>query len=241
DYVTLLPDGGALHHLRIVVTYDKTGPAYDGDEQQKDYVALQRTYLPGDATILGFAGFAPDVYYRNGRGPFASPITDPNPLHAITGPSTLSDVSGRTMVMGVLHVMCSPGDGAGWNNGVDETLYDFMNFNVKQGHPEWEYCESTQFRPVTRTQTIFVNWYTPHAFTPGAQGHRAYTELVEKQPGSTAYLTIYVDTSQLQKGSAQSEAQRIMNNAQYTRLLAGRGPQDPTHRLESNTTITVEF
>src|SRR5262249_38755233 len=49
DFVTLLPDGGALHHLRIVATYDKSGPAYDGDEQQKDYVALQRTYLPGDA------------------------------------------------------------------------------------------------------------------------------------------------------------------------------------------------
>ncbi len=35
DVVTLLPDGGALHHLRIAVNYAMAGAVYDGTEEQK--------------------------------------------------------------------------------------------------------------------------------------------------------------------------------------------------------------
>ncbi len=60
DVVTLLPNGGAVHHLEIAVTYNRHGDVFSANTQ--DYLDMQRTYLPGDASILGFAGFNAPFY-----------------------------------------------------------------------------------------------------------------------------------------------------------------------------------
>src|SRR5581483_8079532 len=106
-------------------------------------------------------------------------------------PSTQSDVAGRTMVMGPLLIWCSSIPSAGDYS----TATDFHG------------CET---KPVAHTQTIYVEWYTPHAYTRDASGHGQYTELIEKQPGTTVYangqaasltnLTVYTNAALLSGG-----------------------------------------
>ena len=94
DFVTLLPNGGALHRLQIAVTYNKTGTVFSHSDPYSD---VQRTYLPADATILGYSGF------NNPHGffPSACPgvsaaniIMDCSAGHIMTDPVTNSDIPG---------------------------------------------------------------------------------------------------------------------------------------------------
>lgn len=185
DVVTLLPDGGAIHHLQITVTYDKgLHSVFPGTTRQDDYSDFQRTYLPGDATILGMAGYNPNTFTPVGcRGSgvsgYGSLISDCAPQHAIINPVTTSDVSGRVMVGGALLLLCGrysafPGTG-----------------------PEYQSCET---EPRAHSQTIYISWYTPRALTVGADGHGSYTEVVERQAGNSQSLAVYVDASQLRAG-----------------------------------------
>lgn len=230
DFVTLLPNGGALHRLQISVTYDKTGSVFTPYLQS--YSDVQRTYLPGDATILGYSGFNdPHGYFPSGCNVSAANVlTDcVNPGHLMTDPITTSDVPGRTMVMGNLLVMC--GDTATFQNA------DVENFGcVNDTH--------------THTQTIYITWYTPNAYTVNASGHGTYSMLVERQPGSNVSLTVYVSTAQLHKAQpnptgntpnltvqGSTDDQRAANFAQ---LIKGakrvyNGP------LDQNRTIAVPF
>ena len=122
DVVTLLPNGGALHHLSITVTYKRTGQVFSTTTD--DYMDLQRTYLPGDASILGYSGFN-YPYYNIVSGNHCVPpgtavstiITDcwdDNGIHSFVNPVTESDVPGRTMVMGQLSVECGLNQGMGY-------------------------------------------------------------------------------------------------------------------------------
>ena len=114
----MLPNGGALHHLSITVTYNHQGQVFGS--QIVDYMDLQRTYLPGDASILGYSGFNPPTYsgvsVRCGgvstKNTFVSTIAtdcaDDQGIHAFVNPVTESDVPGRTMVMGAVTINCGP-------------------------------------------------------------------------------------------------------------------------------------
>ncbi len=57
DIVTLLPDGGALHHLMIRTTYQRQGPLYEGTTGQTQYWEYRRVYLPTTARFLGITGY----------------------------------------------------------------------------------------------------------------------------------------------------------------------------------------
>src|SRR5262249_8307375 len=82
------------------------------------------------------------------------------------------------MVMGNLLVLC----------GATPTLIDAGSENPTCVH-----------NPQPHTQTIYITWYTPNAFTMDASGHGTYSMLVERQPGSKTALTVYVSTAQLHK------------------------------------------
>lgn len=182
DLVTLLPNGGAIHRLQIVVTYNKgRNSVYPGNTGQDDYSDFQRTYLPSDAIILGMSGYNPNTFAPSScdgsgvRG-YGSIITDCSPQYAIINPVTTSDIPGRAMVGGALLVLCG--------------RYDtFTNTDH-----EYRSCET---EPEAHTQTIYISWYTQNAFTPRADGHGSYAEVVEHQAGNSQALTVYVDTSQL--------------------------------------------
>jgi hypothetical protein len=240
DYVTLLPNGGALHHLRIGVTYTMTGAVYDGQENQRNYIDLQRTYLPGDATILGYSGFTPSIFAPGGcGGGFESPISDCTLLHAIKQPSTLSDVSGRSMVMGGVLVLCGEG-----TSGI-QTFADFQQWSGDESAACWDRVLQ-HLPPIVHTQVIYLDYYTPHAFTMNAQGHGTYTEIVEKQPGSNDFLTVYVNTSQLHAGSPQTGtlgdgSLAITNEDQFNALIGTAKPFYPTQQIVTDTTIAVGF
>lgn len=187
DLVTLLPNGGAFHRLMISVTYNKTGSIYNpvspGETKFDDYSDVQRTYLPGDATIAGWSGFNPSFYFSPGGcngDKYSTFITDCSPDHGLFTTTTNSDVPGRAMVMGALLVMCGS-----YSQG-DFSSYDYM--------AESATCEKA---PVSHTQTIFISWYTPHAYTVGADGHGTYTEFVQKQAGDYPHLTVYVTRGSL--------------------------------------------
>jgi hypothetical protein len=185
DVVTLLPGGGAMHHLQITVTYDKgRHSVFPGTTRQDDYSDFQRTYLPGDALTLGIAGYNPNTFTPvgcsgSGVPGYGSLISDCSPKHAIINPVTTSDVPGRTMVGGALLLLCGryssfPGTG-----------------------PEYQSCET---EPRAHSQTIYISWYTPRAFDVRADGHGTYTEVVEHQAGNPQSLAVYVDASQLRAG-----------------------------------------
>jgi len=232
DVVTLLPNGGALHHLQVSITYNKTGSVYEGTTQFEDYLDIQRTYLPGTATVLGYSGFAPQTFgFSQCNGLYASPITDcTSPVHAITGVSTASDVPGRTMVMGTVLVQCGPNqDPAAYMQSVD--------YNA---------CYNN---PTPHTQNVYMEWYTPNAFTMDASGHGTYTELVQKQAGSSDfllgvgdYLTVYVDTSQLHaKASSVSQNTLVTSDAQFTALTKNLTPVINHQQLLTDTNVTFNF
>ena len=97
-----------------------------------------------------------------------------------------------------------------------------------------------------RSQTIYLDWYTPHAYAVDANGHGTYTELVEKQPGSADYLTVYVDASQVHAaapdtGTLADATLLVTTHEQYEALLAGKQPVHPTARIDGDTTVTVRF
>jgi hypothetical protein len=227
DVVTLLPSGGALHHLSIAVTYARKGQTFSTTTY--DYMDLQRTYLPGDASILGYTGFN-YPYYQQVNGvtcaqAVSTILTDCSDygIHAFVDPVTESDVPGRTMVMGQLSVNCGtdPSEAASGN----DTMACLTQSN-------------------SQTQIIDIEWYTPHAFTMDADGHGTYSELVEEQPGSGDfllaagdYLTVYVDTSQLQSKNPQVDTSNV------TQVIGNLKPvQGFNHvRLDSDQTVSVSF
>ena len=241
DVVTLLPNGGALHHLEIAVTYNRQGDVFGSGID--DYLDMQRTYLPGDANILGFAGFNPPTYSGVGvncrnvssRNDLVSTIatdcSDDQGIHAFTTPVTTSDVPGRSMVMGAVTVNCGP----------DASL---LATNTTADSAA---CETT---PSSNTQDIFIEWYTPHAFTMNAAGHGTYSELVQEQPGSGDfilgagdYLTVYVDTSQLHSASPKVTTAPVTSNGAFGQLYANLTPVQgfKKARLDSDMTVSVNF
>lgn len=253
DYVTLLPDGGALHRLQISVTYQVKGPVWDGTEQQQDYIDMQRTYLPGDATILGYSGFVPTDGVHFADCAAGTEITDcTSEVHLFHGPTTSSDVPGRTMVFGSLFISCGPSFDP---THTVETLYDFTHtqsgstsvtqYDAQNGcvnHPEGR---------VARTQNIYITYYTPHAFTMDADGHGTYTELVEKQAGASDFLTgvgntltVYVDTSQLRAKHPNIGTDPTINNeTQWAALIQGKKPAKGYDKMKllENTVVSVAF
>ena len=189
DIVTLLPDGGALHHLQIAVTYDKRGSVYQGTTRFQEYSDVQRTYLPGDATIQGYTQPAP-IYSNDGCGNLYTGISDCTPGHRLdaSAPLTQSDVPGRAMVMEPLIVPCG--------RGTDPLQYSSLQDNQD--------CTSD---PLPHTVTVYVQWYTPGAYTVDASGRGVYSERIEKQPGTTlslpdgqhgsmVHVAVYLSTSQ---------------------------------------------
>ncbi len=251
DFVTLLPNGGALHRLQVAVTYDKPpttivngareGWVYDPNSTFDDYSDVQRTYLPGDATIFGYTGFNTLGWYPDacaGDGiVYYSLITACGRGH-MARPSTNSDVAGRAMVMGPLLIVCGS--------------------TLPIGSDDYRVCEN---HPVKHTQTIYIEWYTPHAFNRGSDGHGVYTELIEKQSGTTVYkngapnslvaLTVYVSTAALSGGQSlpgDTADQTITattpqaRDAAFARLLQSSGVQKVFDGpLMTNTPVSVSF
>ena len=259
DYVTLLPDGGALHQLQISVTYAKAGSVYNLSVPQEDYMDMQRTYMPGDATLLGYSGFfPPGIFWPSGCSSGAGQIAaatitdcaDGYALYAFKHPDTNSDIAGRTMVMGSLMVAC--GSAMPITDTV-ETYQDFVAW-ANNGGPgkggDYERCDTN---PIARTQNIYIEWYTPHAYTIGSNGHGTYSELVEKQPGSADflvgpthpgdYLTVYVDTSHVHGGSVDPSNAQITTADQFAALINGKKPVSGFNnaKLLSDLTVTVNF
>ncbi|HEX5548447.1 MAG TPA: hypothetical protein VFX24_13630, partial [Ktedonobacterales bacterium] len=235
DVVTLLPDGGAIHHLQITVTYDKgRHSVFPGTTRQDDYSDFQRTYLPGDATILGMAGYNPNTFTPVGcrgsgvRG-YGSLISDCAPQYAIINPVTTSDVPGRTMVGGALLLLCG-------------------RYNTFTGTgPEYQSCET---EPRAHSQTIYISWYTPRAFAVRADGHGTYTEVVEHQAGNPQSLAVYVDASLLRTGwsgaasnTADATIQGKTPEARATAFaeLLGNATLVFAGPLTQNQTVTYRF
>lgn len=231
DYVTLLPDGGALHQLQVIVSYDKQGSVYNLDNPIEDYADIQRTYLPSDARILGYAGYNPADAFGNRRCRSSAFVTDcsENQLHNLNGTITTSDVPGRAMVMGALTVFC----GHNASGTVEQTIADINALTSE----ERANCDT---HPVHRTQTIYIEWYTPHAFQRDAAGHGTYSMLVEKQAGGNSTLTVYVD-NQTNASKSGSNAVLVSNAASYQLLINGKSAVVSNQPLDSNTTVTFGF
>lgn len=180
DLVTLTPNGGAYHNLEISVTYNKTNLVFT--PFSRDYNDLQRTYLPGDATIIGWSGFNPADLTPSGCSPgigYASFTSDCTSEHGLFGVSTDSDVPGRTMVLGALTVLCGPFATISNITGqTDQNTENTACDNISTETPH--------------TMNIFISWYTPHAYTANASGHGTWSELVERQAGSNSQLTVYI-------------------------------------------------
>jgi hypothetical protein len=178
DVVTVLADGSVLHELRIAVAYDKAGSVYEGSTGFEDYSDVQRTYLPADAEILGYVGYSPPVFSPAacGGGSYASPITNCDDANALISPATATDLPGRAMVIGQVFVTCGG-------------LSDLSTYN---GAAELAACRSD---PVPQTANIYITWLTPGAVHLDVHGHGTYHELVEKQPGSSADLSVYMLSS----------------------------------------------
>jgi hypothetical protein len=111
---------------------------------------------------------------------------------------------------------------------------------------------------------VYLSWYTPNAYSRDANGHGAYSLLVQKQAGTQIYLngqstsstmvTIYVDTSKINAQSvdlpstdamlvngdtAQTRSQR--DNA-FAKLTQQQGLQKAFDGpLTSDTSIAVGF
>ncbi|HEY7850177.1 MAG TPA: hypothetical protein VIC27_08940, partial [Ktedonobacterales bacterium] len=106
---------------------------------------------------------------------YATIISDCSQAHGIFGVSTNSDTPGRAMVMGSLLVLCGSDPQGQWGP-----------YNADQESAD---CLAN---PQPHTETIFLSWYTPHAYAVDASGHGTYSELVEKQPGDSPTLSVYV-------------------------------------------------
>ncbi len=205
DLVTLLPNGGAIHRLEITVTYayPKGGWVYADSKTPEDYNDVERVYMPGSATLLGYGGFA----LPQGASPYLPrPLNDggDGPDHFMYKPVTNSDVPGRTMVMGFVNVSCHDDLYTG------QPMYGRLYQQSGQGDGQ-----SCNLNPNTNHQVIDVEWYTPNAWTPSGNGHGVYTEMVEKQAGtdgpptktnpsgSVVTVQVYVDTGLLHQSNVQ--------------------------------------
>jgi hypothetical protein len=237
DVVTLLPNGGALHHLRIAVKYNRKGLVFSNTTD--DYLDTQRTYLPADATILGYSGFNTPFYagfgiYSNCVPPASASFVDCSSdgnIHNFSDPVTTSDVPGRTMIMGALTVNCGPTQGQQYSLNSPDTY-------------------ACQNNPTANTQTIYLEWYTPHAFTPRADGHGTYSEIVEEQPGSGDfllgigdYLTVYVDTSQLHTAPTPLNTTPVTTDPAFLQWTANLQPVRGFNQvpLDQDKTVSVSF
>ncbi|MFI5274687.1 MAG: DUF4012 domain-containing protein, partial [Ktedonobacterales bacterium] len=252
DYVTLLPDGGALHRLQISVTYDKKGTVFEGKEQQTDYIDMQRTYLPADANILGYSGFVPkNAFGFGGACNAATAIADCSLVHVFSQPTTASDVPGRSMVFGSLFISC----GRSMDPATTvETPADFkfLGLPANTTIEGYDYANGCWLNgpPIARTENIYIEWYTPHAFTLDAHGHGTYTELVEKEPGSADfatgvgnYLTVYVDTSLLHSHNGFTGDPTVTTLDQWNALIAGKHPLKAYNHMKllENTVVSAGF
>lgn len=200
DVVTLLPNGDALHRLRIAVTYDKQGPVYEGTTGFADYSDVQRTYLPGNATNVGYS--QQEAIFSNGTcADLLTPETDCTSGHVLDGsaPLTNSDVPGRAMVMEPFIVPC----------GSETSL---LQYEAAQ-----DYAQCTT-APQPHTQTTYITWVTPHAYS----GSGDYTELIQKQPGTTLALANGQQGSQVQLAVYVSKSQQTaLTDQDFDQLLAG--------------------
>ncbi|MGZ3584954.1 MAG: hypothetical protein ACXWP6_21115, partial [Ktedonobacterales bacterium] len=233
DYVTLLPNGGALHHLRISVTYNKQGrdifnPPGAGGHYYDDYSDVQRTYLPADATILGYAGYSPPRFTGFGpdscKPPSSAGVADcaEDKSHILSDPVLASDVPGRSMVMGAVFLRC----------GFTPESLD-INLNT-------EHAQCSQHDSPPHTQIIYLEWYTPHAFTRDANGHGTYTMTVEKQPGAVNHVTVYID-NQINAKNPNTGPTQIADEATYTQLIGNKKPVVNNQLIEANTAVTFGF
>ena len=216
DVVTLLPGGGALHRLEISITYNKQGSVYSPFSQ--DYQDMQRTYLPGDASILGWSGFNPSALSATGcgLGGLATFNTDCSYDHGIFGVSTNSDVAGRTMVMGPVTVLCGE--------------YASV-INIYSGMTEDADCIS---HSIPHTVNIFLSWYSPNAYMANANGHGTYSELIEKQPGANDTLTVYIASGH------NTSPTVVSDTGTFASLLQG-AKKVYDKPLTTNTPITYSF
>jgi hypothetical protein len=215
DLVTLLPNGGAIHRLKITTTYDWQGWVYADPGTPEDYNAVMRVYMPGDATILGYDIERPGSVNGFAIAPSCTGIYIdncnllPHPLnfcglasHCLDYPVTFSDVPGRTMVMGLLDVAC-------YQDADGQPVYYLQTGNAFIGGV------ACNLKPHVNHETVSIEWYTPNAWTPSSAGHGTYSELIEKQPGteganattgvvsSTVSATVLIDLSQLHGGTLQ--------------------------------------
>jgi hypothetical protein len=135
------------------------------------------------------------------------------------------------MVMGALTVNCGPNQG-------------------EQYSPSYTDSYACQNNPTVQTQTIYLEWYTPHAFTPRADGQGTYSEIVEEQPGSGDfllgagdYLTVYVDTSQLPAAHPTVDSTPVTNAAGFGQWTANLQPVRGFNHvhLDQNLTVSVSF
>jgi hypothetical protein len=222
DLVTLLPNGGAYHRLAISVTYDKKGSIFNPGSTFNSYSDVQRTYLPGDAAITGWSGFVPAIFgpddCQGNHMTYATIITDCSQAHGIFGVTTSSDTPGRAMVMGSLLVLCGSLPEGDWSA-----------YNANQESAD---CNSN---PQPHTETIFLSWYTPHAYTLDASGHGTYSEVVEKQPGDEPTLSVYVT-----RGSSISGPQQITDLSTFNGLTA-KAQRVFSGTLAKNTTVSYSF
>lgn len=204
DVVTLLPNGDALHRLRIAVTYDKQGPVYEGTTGFADYSDVQRTYLPGNATNVGYS--QQEAIFSNGTcADLLTPETDCTSGHVLDGsaPLTNSDVPGRAMVMEPFIVPC----------GSEISLLQY------EAAPDYAQCTTA---PQPHTQTVYITWSTPHAYSVDAGGSGDYTELIQKQPGTTLALANGQQGSQVQLAVYVSKSQQTaLTDQDFDQLLAG--------------------
>jgi hypothetical protein len=167
-------------------------------------------------------------------------------------PTTNSDVTGRTMVLGGLLVMCG-------------SVTNYVDFHSNREKVECDGIHGTDFKnDVKHTQNVYVSWYTPNAYTRDANGHGSYALLVQKQAGTQFYLngqstssttlTVYVDTAKITAQSANlptedatlvtgdSSQLRSQRDTAFNKLTQQQGLQKPFDGpLTSDTAIAVGF
>ncbi|MGH7487221.1 MAG: hypothetical protein ACREMY_16695, partial [bacterium] len=176
-------------------------------------------------------------------------ITDCSPEHAMLLPTTNSDVTGRTMVLGGLLVMCG-------------TATNYVDFDSGR---EKKVCDTNDYKnTVKHTQNVYLSWYTPNAYTRVANGHGSYSLMVQKQAGTQAYLngqstssttvTVYIDTSKVNAQSVDlptndstlvtgdSTQLRSQRDSAFTKLTQQQGLQKAFDGpLTSDTSIAMGF
>jgi hypothetical protein len=111
--------------------------------------------------------------------------------------------------------------------------------------------DACQNNPTSHTQTIYLEWYTPHAFTLQADGHGTYSEVVEEQPGSGDfllgigdYLSVYVDTSQLHASSSPVvDTTPVSDDTTFGQLVAHLSSVHGFNQvpLDRDMTVSVSF